>query len=73
MPTTKKRINLSVPNDLDKSLQLLAKRDEMPVATKTLHLIRLAIEIDEDEELNVIAEERKSRGGKLVTHKDAWK
>ncbi len=73
MPTTKKRINISVTEDLDQTLQLLAKRDQMPVTTKALHLIQMAIDIDEDEIFNEIAEKRKLEGGKFISHKDAWK
>ena len=44
MPTLKKRINVSLPDDVEQALNILAKRDDMPQATKALHLIKLAID-----------------------------
>lgn len=75
MPTAKKRINISLPDEINYSLQFLAERDDMPVATKAVYLIRTAIELDEDDVLNKIAEERetKTSNKKLISHKSAWK
>ena len=47
-----------MPSEVDKTLGRLAKRDDMPEATKALDLIRLALEIDEDCYFEAIAEER---------------
>lgn len=62
-----------MPAELDETLAFLAERDDVPVATKTLRLIKMAIEIDEDDILNEIAAVRKEKAGKLISHKDAWK
>lgn len=72
MPTQKQRINLTVPKDLNKALVALAKRDHTTVATKTIDLVRAALEIEEDIQLVAIAEERVSQPGKFVSHKQAW-
>jgi hypothetical protein len=72
MATTKKRINVSLPEDIENALLSLAERDDMPAATKALHLIKLALEIEEDDILNALAESRDVRGSKFVSHKDAW-
>lgn len=72
MPTTKKRINISLPTDVEASLAKLAERDEVPQATKAVYLLKLAIEIDEDDVLNSIAQERDTKGAKFVSHKKAW-
>lgn len=50
----------------------LAKRDEVPQATKAAELIRVAIEMEEDQFFNVIASERDKKGAKFVSHKKAW-
>jgi hypothetical protein len=73
MTTTKKRINISVSKDLENALAKLAKRDEMPQATKAEHLLRLSIEMEEDNVLNAIAEKRDSSPAKFVSHKIAWR
>ena len=72
MTTTKKRINISLPADIESSLEKLARRDDVPQATKAVYLIKLAIEIDEDDVLNKIAEERDTPKAKFANHKQAW-
>jgi hypothetical protein len=73
MTTTKKRINISVSKEIDNALLKLAKRDEVPQATKAEHLIRFALEIEEDNVLNTIAEIRDNSSAKFVSHKVAWR
>ncbi len=73
MPTTKKRINISISKELDSALIKLAKRDQVPQATKAEHLLRFALEMEEDNILNVIAESRDTSSAKFVSHKTAWR
>lgn len=72
MATSKKRINISLPKDLELTLEALAERDDVPQATKAVHLLRVAIEVDEDDVLNRIAEKRDVKGAKFISHKDTW-
>jgi len=74
MATTKKRINISVSKDLDDVLGRLAKRDQVPQATKAEHLLRIALEIEEDQVLDEMA--RKRDTGKtrpFLSHSLAWR
>lgn len=48
MPTTKRRINISVPAHIERALTKISRRDHIPVATKALNLIQTALEIEED-------------------------
>ncbi|MEK7528459.1 MAG: hypothetical protein AAB592_01710 [Patescibacteria group bacterium] len=73
MATSKRRINITLPPEIETLLQALAERDAVPEATKAIHLIRVAIEIDEDGILDTLAQERDTAGAKFVSHKDAWK
>lgn len=73
MPTSKKRMNLSLPPDIERALERLAERDRVPQATKALHLLRLALEIEEDDMLDTLAAKRDTRGAKFVSHARAWK
>lgn len=73
MPTLKKRINVSVSEEVEKALNRLAKRDHVPVATKALELLTEALELEEDRVLEAIANEREAMGGKFISHKDVWK
>lgn len=72
MPTSKKRINISVPEDTEAILTLLAKRDDVPVATKAVQLLEMAIEIDEDEVWEQIATERDTPDAEFISHEEMW-
>jgi len=48
MTTTKKRVNISLSAPLENILAKLAKRDQVPQATKAAELIRIGVEIEED-------------------------
>ncbi|MEK7093640.1 MAG: hypothetical protein AAB927_04110 [Patescibacteria group bacterium] len=74
MATTKQRINISVTKSTAKALAYLAKREEVPVATKAGALLEFALEIEEDRMLSNIADERLK--GKVRWIKDSdkiWK
>ena len=77
MPTTKKRLNLSLSPHLEHVLEILATRDNMPQATKAVQLIEMAVEIEEDRILSKIAEERAdelaSGKAKTYSHDEFWK
>ena len=72
MATTKKRVNVTVSKSVEYALTRLAKRDEVPEATKAAELLRLAIEFDEDEVLDAIASKRDTKKAKFIPHKKAW-
>ena len=72
MPTLKKRLNMSLPQDIEKALSTLAKRDDVPQAAKALYLIRVALEIEEDDVWNALAEKRDTKNAKFVSHENAW-
>ena len=72
MPTTKKRVNISMSPWLEKALGMLAKRDSVPEATKASELLQIAIEIEEDLVFNSIASGRDTKNAKFFSHKKAW-
>ncbi len=72
MTTTKQRINISVSDEEANFLTALAKRDQMPRATKVRQLVQQALEIEEDAYLAKIAQERDIEGVKRISHKDVW-
>lgn len=72
MPTTKKRINISLPENIDIALTRLAERDDVPEATKAVHLLKMALEFEEDDIFNKLAEKRDTKNAKFVSHKAAW-
>lgn len=73
MATIKKRINVSISKELDSVLGMLAKRDQVPQATKAEHLIQIAIEIEEDQVLDEIAHKRDTSKTRFLPHSLAWR
>lgn len=70
MSTTKTRINVSVPDDVKSALVSLAKRDQMPTATKAEHLIEIGLEAQEDEHWDQIATKRDQKSTRFYTHSE---
>ena len=73
MSTTKPRINISVSEELNKTIARLAKRDNMPTATKAARLIEVGLENEEDEVLNTVAQQRDKTSTKFYTHDEVFK
>jgi len=72
MPTIKTRINVTVGRDIEEALVRAAKRDNTPVATRAAELLRLALEIEEDELWAELAAARE-KNGKFISHRTFWK
>jgi hypothetical protein len=73
MATTKPRINLTTPIEISRALERLASRDEISVSAKTLELIRLALDLEEDDILQEVVEKRDRRNVKYIPHTTAWR
>lgn len=61
MSTIKSRLNISLPDDTKKALLSIAKRDQMPAATKAVRLMEIGMEIEEDEVWDKIATSRDNK------------
>jgi predicted DNA-binding protein len=72
MPTTKKRINITVDDDTYSELQRLSANREQSLSRLSLDLIEQALELREDRWFGELADERLSRGEKRMEHQDAW-
>lgn len=72
MATTKKRIAISLPKDLERALTAAAKRDQIPPATKATELLADALELEEDVILARVAEHRLRTAKRWLTHKEVW-
>ncbi|MBI4599616.1 hypothetical protein HY732_01710 [Candidatus Uhrbacteria bacterium] len=72
MATEKKRINVSLSKPTYKALSYLARRDDVPFATKASFLIEEALELEEDIAFEHLASQRKK--GKIadLTHEEVW-
>lgn len=73
MPSTKTRINLTVPSEVERDLHRIARRDDRSLATVALDLLRRALEIEEDGVLLEIAEGREKKRAAFLSHARAWK
>jgi hypothetical protein len=72
MSTAKSRINVSIPEDVKAALADLAKRDQVPTATKAEHLIEIGLETEEDEAWDKIASMRDTKQTKFHTHSEVF-
>ena len=73
MPTTKARINISVPEDMKEMLFKLARRERIPAATKAARLLEAAMEMEEDQIWETIAQKRDTKRARYISHRKAWK
>jgi len=73
MSTAKTRINVSVSDDVKAALTKLAKRDQIPTATKAVHLIEMGLELEEDEVWDKIAASRDQKNSNFHTHTETFK
>ena len=73
MATTKNRLNISLPPDVDRALSSLSKRDKTPRATKAADLLRIALEIEEDRVWGELARKRDVKGVRFLSHEEVWK
>ena len=73
MATTKKRINISIPKTVERALELVAERDQVPQATKAADLLQLALELEEDQLWDKVAKKRDTKNSRFISHKQTWK
>lgn len=73
MVTAKVRINISLPDEARAALARVARRDRVPQATKAARLLEIALELEEDDALNAIAEGRDVPRARYLAHTKAWK
>jgi len=72
MATTKRRLNITLSPEVDKILTFIAKRDQVPEATKVAELLNISLALEEDRALSLIADERLNIKGKILSHKEVW-
>lgn len=72
MPTAKKRINLTVEDDVFESLGKIAKKEKTSVARVSNFLLEKALELQEDFYFSKVGEGRISKKFKRLSHEDVW-
>ncbi len=72
MPTTKTRINLSVTPELTDILEKIAARDQVSLSAKTLELVRIGLELEEDLALLEQVHPRDKSKSPFLSHGAVW-
>jgi predicted DNA-binding protein len=72
MPTVKKRINITVDDELALSLNRLSKKENQTLSAVCLQLIERALELEEDLYFSRKADQRIEKDKRRVSHKKAW-
>ncbi len=73
MPTKHTRVNIPVDKGLLAMLTLFAKKENSSISSAAKELILLGLEMQEDLYFSKLSDERLAKGGKNISHKDAWK
>jgi hypothetical protein len=72
MPTIKKRLNITLGSELEDAITKVAKRDNVPIATKAAELLEMALLIEEDMAWDILAKDREKENSKFIKHDKAW-
>ena len=72
MPTAKKRINITLDDEVYSALVELSEKRAKSISSVSLSLIETALELQEDRYFSRIADERLERKEKRVSHSTAW-
>jgi len=72
MPTAKKRINVTIDDEIQETLEWLAKKRSKSISSVSLSLIEEALELQEDLYFSDIAEKRLECQEKRISHSKAW-
>lgn len=62
-----------MPDDVRNALSRLARRDQVPQATKAARLLETALELEEDQVWDAIAKQRDIKNARYLSHDKAWK
>ena len=73
MPTTKTRINISLPDSVRDALAKLSRRDRVPQATKAAKLLETALELEEDQVWDTMAKRRDIKSARYLSHDKVWR
>ena len=72
MATKHPRINIAIDKELRQALAFLASKRDLSVSSVATHLLREAVEADEDYYLAKLADRRAKEPGKRIPHSKAW-
>lgn len=72
MTTTKRRLNITLSREAGELLTQIAKRDNVPEATKVSELVNISLALEEDRFFSMLGDKRMSEKGKALSHSEVW-
>ncbi|RMF22403.1 MAG: ribbon-helix-helix protein, CopG family [Deltaproteobacteria bacterium] len=72
VPTNKKRINITVDDELYRLLERLSRKRGQSIAGVSLDLIEQALEYQEDRHFSRVADQRLEKRQRRIPHDKAW-
>ncbi len=72
MTTTKRRLNITLSREAGELLTQIAKRDNVPEATKVSELVNISLALEEDRFFSMLGDKRMSEKGKALSHAEVW-
>ncbi len=72
MPTIKKRVNLTIDDEVFETLTKLAKKEKTSIANVSNLLLERALELKEDLYFSRVGEDRIAKKNKRLSHDDIW-
>lgn len=73
MPTAKKRINITVDDELYSALEKLSAHRSKSISSVSVSLLERALELEEDAHFSRVADKRLDRSERRIPHEEAWK
>ncbi len=72
MPTAKKRINITLDDEIYGALVELSEKRAKSISSVSLSLIETALDLQEDRHFSDVADRRLRNREKRVSHANAW-
>jgi hypothetical protein len=73
MATTKRRLNITLSPEVEALISMIAKRDQVPEATKVSELLTISLALEEDKAFSLLGDARlKEKKTNWLSHKDVW-
>ena len=72
MATAKRRLNITLSKEAGALLTEIAKRDNVPEATKVSELVNISLALEEDKAFSLLADTRMNEKGRKTSHTQVW-
>ena len=73
MATSKRRLNITLSPEVDALITSIAKRDQVPEATKVSELLNISLALEEDKAFSILSDERlNEKDARRLSHSDVW-